>query len=165
MQASSESFISTADLASLLDNKTPVCILNASTAMAPTDPDMFVSHCQSHIPTSKYLDLKLVRDSSSPYNYMMPTTDQFRQFARALGISKSTPVVVYEIGKGWWASRAAFMLKTMGHPNVRILDGGFAKWTKEARATETTEYKDDDFSYECAEAETCDYDAVMKALG
>jgi 3-mercaptopyruvate sulfurtransferase SseA len=55
---------------------------------------------------------------------------------KALNVRKSQTVVVYETGKGWFATRAAFMLKTYGHPKVYILDGNFAKWTKEGRATE-----------------------------
>jgi 3-mercaptopyruvate sulfurtransferase SseA len=31
------------------------------------------------------------------------------------------------------------MLETMNHPNVRVLDGGFAKWVAENKPCEATE--------------------------
>jgi len=51
--------------------------------------------------------------------------------ARTYDIRKSLPVVVYDCQAGWFSHRAAFMLKSFGHPNVRVLDGGFKKWTAE----------------------------------
>jgi 3-mercaptopyruvate sulfurtransferase SseA len=61
--------------------------------------------------------------------------------------------VVYETGKGWFASRAAFMLKAYGHPQVYILDGNFGKWKSEGRAIESDAGSDEatysaDFTYE-----------------
>jgi 3-mercaptopyruvate sulfurtransferase SseA len=31
------------------------------------------------------------------------------------------------------------MLETMNHPNVRVLDGGFAKWVSENKPCESTD--------------------------
>ena len=42
---------------------------------------------------------------------------------KTLNVSKAHTVVVYETGGGWFANRAAFMFRAMGHPNVRVLDG------------------------------------------
>jgi thiosulfate/3-mercaptopyruvate sulfurtransferase len=36
------------------------------------------------------------------------------------------------VGRLWW------MLRWVGHADVRVLDGGFAQWQKEGRATEST---------------------------
>lgn len=65
---------------------------------------------------------------------------------KALNIRKSMTVVIYETGKGWFASRAAFMLKAFGHPKVFILDGHLAKWQTEGRAIES-DSDDADASY------------------
>ncbi|MDO9224860.1 MAG: sulfurtransferase [Pseudomonadota bacterium] len=51
----------------------------------------------------------------------------------ALGIARDTPVVVYDSGNGRGASAVRYILRFLGHPDARILDGGFRKWLKEGR--------------------------------
>ena len=48
--------------------------------------------------------------------------------AKQFDIRKSVPVVVYDQQAGPFAHRAAFMLKSFGHENVRVLDGGLGKF-------------------------------------
>ncbi len=55
---------------------------------------------------------------------MMPEAAHFIRMAKWLNLRKSQTVVIYEQGKGWFATRAAFMLKVFGHANVYVLDGG-----------------------------------------
>ena len=85
---------------------------------------------------------------------------------KALNVRKSHTVVIYECGKGWFASRAAFMLKTFGHPKVFILDGNFAKWTKENRPVESDLIEGDDdetdFDYVLNDANIASYEMVKK---
>lgn len=69
---------------------------------------------------------------------------------KALNVKKSSTVVCYDTGKGFFASRAAFVLKSFGHPNVYVLDGHFSKWVSEGRATESDgndERYDAEFDY------------------
>jgi len=49
---------------------------------------------------------------------------QIEWIISALGISGSETVVFYENGSGMRAARAFWMLEHLGHPSVRILDGG-----------------------------------------
>ena len=51
----------------------------------------------------------------------------------ALGISRSTQVVVYDDTEGMVAGRLWWMLRWLGHDNVAVLDGGFNRWVKEGR--------------------------------
>ena len=46
-------------------------------------------------------------------------------------------MVCYDAGPGAMAARLWWMLRWVGHDKVAVLDGGFAKWTKEGRATTT----------------------------
>jgi thiosulfate/3-mercaptopyruvate sulfurtransferase len=45
------------------------------------------------------------------------------------GITPDRPVVVYEGKSGLRAARAFWLLEYLGHPNVRVLDGGVPAWT------------------------------------
>lgn len=56
------------------------------------------------------------------------------------GVTPDRPVVVYEDQSGIRAARAFWFLEYLGHPNVRVLDGGFPAWTRAglAAATEVT---------------------------
>ena len=45
------------------------------------------------------------------------------------GVSGTTPVVVYDDQSGMRAARAFWFLEYLGHPSVRMLDGGFSAWT------------------------------------
>jgi thiosulfate/3-mercaptopyruvate sulfurtransferase len=45
------------------------------------------------------------------------------------GVTPDRPVVVYESTSGMRAARAFWLLEYLGHPNVRVLDGGVSAWT------------------------------------
>ena len=65
--------------------------------------------------------------------------DSSEAFARrvgALGIDEQTPVVVYDGGgPSQLAGMIGWALRYYGHPDVRYLDGGMAKWAEEGRPT------------------------------
>jgi thiosulfate/3-mercaptopyruvate sulfurtransferase len=44
------------------------------------------------------------------------------------GVTASRPVVVYEDDSGIRAARLFWFLETLGHPSVRVLDGGVQAW-------------------------------------
>ena len=46
------------------------------------------------------------------------------------GVTQEKEVVVYEALSGMRAARALWFLEYFGHPNVRLLDGGFEAWRK-----------------------------------
>jgi thiosulfate/3-mercaptopyruvate sulfurtransferase len=46
-------------------------------------------------------------------------------------------VVVYDAGSSVAAARAWWVLRYFGHPDVRVLDGGFAAWVAEGRPVTT----------------------------
>jgi len=46
------------------------------------------------------------------------------------GVTPNRPVVVYEGKSGMRAARAFWFLEYLGHPNVRVLDGGVPAWTR-----------------------------------
>jgi thiosulfate/3-mercaptopyruvate sulfurtransferase len=68
---------------------------------------------------------------------MMPAPGEFAAAAGALGIDNGETVIVYDGSGIFSAPRVWWMLKTMGHANVKVLDGGLPKWTREGRALES----------------------------
>jgi len=61
-------------------------------------------------------------------------------FARLMsekGISRDTTLVLYGDRNNWWAAYALWVTKLFGHPDVRLMDGGRAKWIAEGRPLST----------------------------
>jgi thiosulfate/3-mercaptopyruvate sulfurtransferase len=91
----------------------------------------------AHIPGAVFFDIDAVRDRTSDLPHMLPPAGEFAAAASALGIGDGDTVVVYD-GSGIFAApRVWWMLQVMGHGNVKVLDGGLPKWTREGRPVES----------------------------
>jgi thiosulfate/3-mercaptopyruvate sulfurtransferase len=69
----------------------------------------------------------------------LPDPDRLAATLGAWGIDRSSQVVAYDQDTGMYASRLWWLLRWLGHDEVAVLDGGFAKWTAEGRPVESTE--------------------------
>ena len=102
----------------------------------------------SHIPGAVYAHLD--RDLSGPKTgangrHPLPDPKTLSATFGRLGIASvrgegapgfnDVQVVAYDQNNGMFASRLWWLLRWMGHDAVAVLDGGFAKWTAEGRAT------------------------------
>ncbi|MBA5867647.1 MAG: hypothetical protein GDA67_13225 [Nitrospira sp. CR1.3] len=67
-----------------------------------------------------------------------PDMGRMEQKIRTLGISSGSEVVIYSNPFDNWGDegRMYWMLEYFGHKNLRILDGGWVKWTDERRPFE-----------------------------
>lgn len=67
-----------------------------------------------------------------------PDTGRLEQKIRALGINQDSDVVIYSNPFDNWGDegRMFWMLQYLGHTRLKILDGGWVKWTKEHRKYE-----------------------------
>lgn len=84
---------------------------------------------EGHIPGAGFLDLdgELSRKDTR-LRFMLPDPDDLaRAFARA-GIGNEHQVVLYASNHAMWATRVWWMLASLGHPRVAVLDGGLAAW-------------------------------------
>jgi thiosulfate/3-mercaptopyruvate sulfurtransferase len=135
--------ISVAELAAALDTFT---ILDVRYRLGgPPGPSEYAA---GHIPGAVYVDLD--RELASPRmpgdgRHPMPDADAFAAAMRAAGVSRTKPVVAYDDWGGRAAARAWWLLRYFGHPNVRVLDGGWPAWNG-ARSTATASPAPGDFT-------------------
>lgn len=61
------------------------------------------------------------------------TKEKFEETMSALGIGNDTTVVFYGDKSNWFACYALWLFQYYGHQNVKIMDGGHAKWEQEKR--------------------------------
>ncbi|HVJ27833.1 MAG TPA: sulfurtransferase [Vicinamibacterales bacterium] len=87
------------------------------------------AYTAGHIPGAIHLDLwgvSLIDTDPAPLKAFMWMIEHV---LAAHGVNSNTPVVVYDDRSGMRAARAFWFLEYFGHPNVRLLDGGFTAWT------------------------------------
>ena len=83
-----------------------------------------------HIPGAAYVDLDadLASAPGAGGRHPLPETAAFQAAMRLVGVSDGRPVVVYDDWEGRAAARAWWLLRFHGHPDVRVLDGGWPAW-------------------------------------
>lgn len=59
--------------------------------------------------------------------------EEFEKLCSRLGISNNTTVVFYGDKNNWFACYAFWLFEYFGHENMKIMNGGRAKWTAEGR--------------------------------
>ena len=89
-----------------------------------------------HIPGAVLFDIDQIADRDNPLPHMLPTAEKFASHMRKLGIGDGNRVVVYDAHGLMSATRAWWMLRIFGHPDVALLDGGLPKWIAEGRPVE-----------------------------
>jgi len=95
-------------------------------------------YANGHIPGATHFDLfglSLIDTSDAPLKAFM---FMIHHVLELRGVSESKEVVFYEDNSGMRAARGLWFLEFFGHPNVKMLDGGFQAW-KAAGAPIATE--------------------------
>jgi thiosulfate/3-mercaptopyruvate sulfurtransferase len=107
----------------------------ADLAREAADPAVVVLHVADrpadfeagHVPGARYLPYtRIAVDGPEELgSELPPVADLVRLFAD-VGVTDASRVVLY--GSAIAATRAFFTLEYLGHPNVRVLNGGFGAW-------------------------------------
>jgi len=101
------------------------------------NPDLGESqYKQGHIPGALFahLDRDLSgRKTGANGRHPLPDPQDFEKWLEHTGLTPDDQAVCYDAGPGSMAARLWWMLRWIGHDKVAVLDGGFAKWTKEGR--------------------------------
>ncbi|MGN6718616.1 MAG: sulfurtransferase [Candidatus Binatia bacterium] len=95
-------------------------------------------YAKGHIPGATHFDLfglSLIDTSEAPLKAFM---FMIHHVLELRGVSETKQVVFYEANSGMRAARGVWFLEYYGHPNVKMLDGGFDAW-KAAGAPVTSE--------------------------
>jgi thiosulfate/3-mercaptopyruvate sulfurtransferase len=124
--------VSARDLAAELAGERAPVLLDARWRLA--GPPGIDSYRQGHLPGAVFADLD--RDLAGPPappasggRHPLPDPEVFQAAMRAAGVSRDRPVVVYDDGDAMAAARGWWVLRYFGHPDVRVLDGGYRAWT------------------------------------
>jgi len=104
-----------------------VCLLES-------DEDVLL-YRTGHIPGARKLDW--IEDLNDQVTRDYIDTAAMQQLLRDRGINDDTIIVLYGDKNNWWACYAYWVLKLFGLDNLRILDGGRARWIQEGRPLET----------------------------
>ncbi|HEV7147073.1 MAG TPA: sulfurtransferase [Pedococcus sp.] len=84
-----------------------------------------------HIPGSLKLDWHQDLNDQLMRDYV--DSEQFARVMSERGVDRDTTVVIYGDKNNWWAAYALWVMTLFGHEDVRLLDGGRAKWIAEGR--------------------------------
>ncbi|MEO7006814.1 MAG: rhodanese-like domain-containing protein, partial [Terrimesophilobacter sp.] len=90
-----------------------------------------------HIPGAVKIDWHT--DLNDPVERDYIDGASFAKLLGSKGISRDTTVVIYGDKTNWWAAYALWVFTLFGHEDVRLLDGGRAKWEADGRAYTTDE--------------------------
>ena len=72
-----------------------------------------------------------------PVRRDLASKDEIEQLLGGSGIGNDTTVILYGDNNNWFAAWAFWQLKYYGHRDVRIMNGGRAKWEAEGRPLTT----------------------------
>jgi thiosulfate/3-mercaptopyruvate sulfurtransferase len=117
--------LSPAELAAALKDPATVVIAIGS------NEDDFIA---GHIPGARFVRYGDIAVDADGLSSELPPVDQLRKVLTAAGIGDASKVVIY--GAPMPASRMFFTLDYIGHPNVKLLNGGLNAWKRYGGAVE-----------------------------
>jgi len=109
---------------------------------AQSGPDVVRKYADGHLRNAIHLDLdkdlsSKTRDPSKGGRHPLPAADKFAELLGVCGIDLNTQVLVYDdkssanaAARFWW------MLKSLGHEKIYVLDGGLASVVAEGAVLE-----------------------------
>ncbi len=122
-----------------------------------SDEDVLV-YDVGHIPGAVKVDWHMELNDPVTRDYVDGTG--FARLCGERGITRDSTVVFYGDRNNWWATYALWVFSLFGHPDVRILDGGRAKWMAEGRPMTTETPSPEHVDYPVVERD----DATIRAF-
>ncbi|WP_344681750.1 sulfurtransferase [Saccharopolyspora taberi] len=127
---------STDDLMARLRDEPPVLLDVRWSLLGPPGKQDYE---RGHLPGAVFVDLdtELASPPGAGGRHPLPDPAALERTLRRCGVSRDRAVVVYDADNGSVAARAWWLLRWAGHPDVRVLDGGYAAWVAEGRPVTT----------------------------
>lgn len=115
-------------------------IIDCRFSLANSDAGSY-AYRHGHLPNARYAHLN--HDLSSHLTdlngrHPLPSFTLLANKLGAWAISNDTQVIVYDDAGGAFAARLWWLLKSLGHNKVAVLDGGIQHWQKQGYALTTT---------------------------
>ncbi len=129
---------------------------NPSVRIAESDEDILL-YDVGHIPGAVSIDWFTKLNDAMRRDFISKA--EFEALCSANGIGNDTTVVFYGDKSNWFACYALWLFKYYGHADVRIMDGGRAKWGAEGR-----EWTKDVPSYDAVPYTASDADKSIRAF-
>lgn len=82
----------------------------------------------AHLPEAVFFDIDAVADRSTDLPHMLPSPEAFAHAVGEMGIGPDDAVVVYDSVGLFSAPRVWWTFRAMGHPDIRVLEGGLPRW-------------------------------------
>ncbi len=101
-------------------------------------------YAAGHVPGAFFVDLdtELAAPAGEGGRHPLPDPAVVERTLRRCGITASSRVVVYDARDSQAAARAWWVLRWMGVPDVRVLNGGYAAWVGADLPVSTVEPED-----------------------
>lgn len=107
---------------------------DAGLVVVESDEDVLLYEV-GHIPGAVKIDWHTDLNDKVNRDYIDGTA--FAALMSSKGIARDSTVVIYGDKSNWWAAYALWVFTLFGHDDVRLLDGGRAKWLAEEREVTT----------------------------
>ncbi len=100
----------------------------------------WTDYLTNHLPGAEWASVESFRLASGGLPFQLLSAEGYRDLFQRLAVAPSVPVFLYSAGEAndIDATYVAWLLSGMGHPVVRVLDGGYAKWVLDNRALART---------------------------
>jgi thiosulfate/3-mercaptopyruvate sulfurtransferase len=90
-----------------------------------------ISYRSAHLPGAVFVDLDQdLAASQGSGRHPLPPISEFIGTLGRLGVNRDDSVIVYDDVGGAVAARMWWMLRSIGHDDVSLLDGGLQAWTE-----------------------------------
>jgi thiosulfate/3-mercaptopyruvate sulfurtransferase len=107
---------------------------NPAIRLVEVDVDT-AAYDQGHIPGA--VGWNWQKDTQDQISRNIPSRTDFEKLMERSGISNDTTVILYGDNNNWFAAYALWLMKYYGHTDVRLMNGGRAKWLAEGRELTT----------------------------
>ena len=133
-------------------------------ALRLIDCGMPDAYSRAHIPSAVGLPHPYLKGEKSLFG--MPP-EQFEGLMAERGIANESPVVLYDDNASLYAARVWWAFDHFGHPNARVLNGGFNQWLHEGRplTSQVPRPPRSQFRASVSEAQLCTLDGLRGSLG